>query len=141
MGMPVKLSDDLVKLARKEAEDAERSLTAQIEHWARLGRSVETALRHDDALMLKRANGNLREAFTDASTRRAVLAVLQRFAETVDRAELARTLKEGRVVYQSDSGGSGRITRIGADGKREVGRIERRRFVASRPARKRIIDE
>ncbi|MEW6488524.1 MAG: hypothetical protein AB1578_11510 [Thermodesulfobacteriota bacterium] len=32
MGMPVKLSDELVRLARAEAEAASRSLAAQVEH-------------------------------------------------------------------------------------------------------------
>src|SRR6266496_3887413 len=49
MGMPVKLSDALVNVARKEAAAADRSITAQIEHWAKLGQSVEAALRHEDA--------------------------------------------------------------------------------------------
>jgi hypothetical protein len=137
MGMPVKLSDELVNMARKEAEGAERSITAQIEHWAKLGRSVETALRHEDALALKGAKGNLRSAFVNASTRQAVFAVLQKFAATTDRSELARTLKQGRVVYQSDPTGSGRIMRIGPDGKRTAGRFERRRFVAAGQTRNR----
>jgi len=63
VGMPVKLSDALVKLARTEAEASDRSITAQIEHWAKLGRSVETALGHEDVLALKGADGNLTRAF------------------------------------------------------------------------------
>src|SRR5712692_6331138 len=80
MGMPVKLSDALVKLARTEADAADRSITAQIEHWAKLGRSVETALRHEDALALKHAGGDLHRAFPGASTREAVHSVLRRIA-------------------------------------------------------------
>jgi len=38
MGMPVKLSDDLVLSARLEAEATDRSITAQIEHWAKIRR-------------------------------------------------------------------------------------------------------
>lgn len=136
MGMPVKLSDELVGMARQQAKAADRSITAQIEHWAKLGRSVEAALRHEDALALKGAEGDLRRAFRNAPTRRAVFAVLQKFAETTDRSELARTLREGRVVYQSDPAGPG-IMRIGADGKRTVGRFEKRRFVAVGQARNR----
>lgn len=137
MGMPVKLSDALVKLARMEAEAADRSITAQIEHWAKLGRSVETALRHEDALALKHAGGDLHRAFPGASTREAIHAVLHRIATTADRSDLARTLMQGRVVYQSDPDGSGAIMRIEPDGTRTVGRIEKRRFVALRPSRRR----
>ena len=137
MGMPVKLSDELVNLARKEAQGAERSITGQIEHWAKLGRSVEAALRHEDALVLKSAQGDLRKAFVGASTQHAVFAVLQEVAATADRSELARTLKQGRVVYQSDPAGSGSIVRIEPDGRRTAGRFDKRRFVAARQTRKR----
>jgi len=53
----------LVKLARKEAGAADRSITSQIEHWAKLGRAVESALGHVDVLALKGARGNLTSAF------------------------------------------------------------------------------
>ncbi len=137
MGMPVKLSDELVNLARQEAQGAERSITGQIEHWAKLGRSLETALRHEDALALKGAEGNLRSAFVGASTRLAVFAVLQQVAATVDRSELARTLTQGRVVYQGDPTGSGSVVRIEPDGRRTAGRFDKRRFVAVRHTRNR----
>lgn len=134
--MPVKLSDELVKSARREAESADRSITAQIEHWAKLGRSVETALRHEDVLAVKRAKGDLERAFADASTRQTVCLLLRKVAANADRSELARTLAQGRVVYQSDPGGSGSIMRIEPDGTRTVGRFEKRRFVAAHQTRR-----
>lgn len=137
MGMPVKLSDELVKLARKEAEAADRSLTAQIEHWAKLGRSVETALRHQEVMALKGAGGDLHGAFPDVSVRRTIHTVLQRIAGATNRAELARTLTHGRVVYQSDPGGSELIMRIEPDGQRTLGRFEKRQFVPSGRTRSR----
>ena len=135
--MPVKLSDELVKLARTEAEASDRSITAQIEHWAKLGRSVETALGHEEVLALKGADGNLTSAFPGLSARQAVYTLLQQIAATTDRSELARTLTRGKVVYQRDPGGSGSIMRIEPDGRRTVGRLEKRRFVAGRPPRRR----
>jgi hypothetical protein len=137
MGMPVKLSDDLVRLARTEAKAADRSITAQIEHWAKLGRSVEGALRHEDALALKEAGGDLHRAFPGATTREAIHGLLRRIAATSDRSDLARTLTRDRVVYQSDPKGSGAIMRIEPDGTRTVGRLEKRRFVALGPSRRR----
>lgn len=136
MGMPVKLSDELVRLARKEAQAADRSITAQIEHWAKLGRSVETALRHEDVLALKEAGGDLQRAFPGPS-RQEVYALLQGVAAETDRAELARRLRQGRVVYQSDPRGSGAIERIEPDGTRAIGRIHDRRFAAARRSRSR----
>src|SRR5262245_61169876 len=54
MGMPVKLSDELVESARKEAANADRSITGQIEHWEKIARSVETILRNKEVQGLKR---------------------------------------------------------------------------------------
>src|ERR1051325_6251812 len=109
MGMPVKLSDELVKDARREAEAADRSLTSQIEHWARLGRKVEHVLRYEEVLSLKRAG----DALPDPPTRRAILAALRGIAAPGARTELAAKLREGRTVYQD--AGSGSIERIEAD--------------------------
>ena len=136
--MPVKLSDELVKLARREAEATERSITAQIEHWAKLGRSVETALRYEDVVAVKRSDGDLQSAFSGALTRQAIYHVLQNVAAATDRSELARTLKQGRIVYQSGPSGSGSIVRIEPDGTRTRGRFEQHRFVAARQRRARV---
>ena len=75
MGMPVKLSDELVASARKEAASTDRSITGQIEHWAKIGRSDETVLRHQDVQALKRSPA---EATLTVPARRAVQAVLER---------------------------------------------------------------
>ncbi len=41
MGSAVKLSEELVESARNESVIYSRSMTQQIEHWARIGRAVE----------------------------------------------------------------------------------------------------
>jgi hypothetical protein len=41
MPSSVKVSDNLLALAKEEARSARRSVSAQIEHWAMLGRAVE----------------------------------------------------------------------------------------------------
>lgn len=130
MSMPVKLSDDLVRDAREEAKATDRSITSQIEHWARLGRNVENILRHEDVLTLKRA-GETDDAMGPPPTRRAVLAALRRIASDGPPTELAATLMEGRTVYQD--AGEGRIERIERDGTRTVGRVINRRFTPDEP--------
>ena len=40
-GIPVRLSEALTVQARTAAETQDRSLTEQVEHWARLGQAVE----------------------------------------------------------------------------------------------------
>ena len=126
MGTSLKLSDDLVDEARHEAEAADRSLTSQIEHWARLGRSVESALRHEDVLALKRTAEVLAPR-----TRRALLTVLRRIASDGVRTDLSATLREGRTVYQD--AGNGRVERIERDGTRTGGRFVNRHFMADEP--------
>src|ERR1700681_412508 len=135
--MPVKLSDELVKLARTEDEASHRSSTAQMQHWGKLGLRGATALGHEEVLALKGADGNLRTAFPGLSARQAVYTLLQQIAATTDRSEFARRLTQGKVVYQSDPSGSGSIMRIEPNGRRTVGRIEKRQFVAGRQPRRR----
>lgn len=136
MGMPVKLSDELVERARKEAAAADRSITAQIEHWAKLGRSVEAALRHEDVLALKESSGDLHTAFSDGATREAIYQLLRRIAGDRDRSELARRLTRGRTVYESNPRTPHSIVRIAPDGTRTRGRLQGRTFVPSTARRR-----
>lgn len=41
MGTAVELSDELVAAAREESTAMSRSITQQVEHWARIGRLIE----------------------------------------------------------------------------------------------------
>ena len=130
MGMPVKLSDDLVQSARLEAAATDRSITAQIEHWAKLGRAVETALRHADVLALKRKNGDLVKSFPEPAEREAVRILLERIATTTDRSAVVEKLQaRGRPVYATDPRYPGIVVRIDPDGGRTPGRFMGRRFV------------
>ena len=132
MGMPVKLSDELVEAAREEAANADRSITSQIEHWAKIGRSVETILRHQDIRKLKRSPSSV--TLTSAA-RRSIEATLARVVAETDRRSLGRSLQAGRTVYQSDPAGSGLTERIEPDGRRTLGRLVNRIFVPAGPAR------
>lgn len=127
MGMPVKLSDELVRQAREEAKSADRSITAQIEHWAKLGRSVESALRHEEVSALKLADGDLDQAFPRKATRTTVLARLRDIARGHEF-----TVTTDRAVYQS--GVDGAIERIEPGGRRTNGRFVNRTFVENAPA-------
>ena len=130
MGMPVKLSDELVQSARAEAEATDRSITAQIEHWAKLGRAVEVALKHADTLALKRSGGDLVSAFTGASKRQTVHALLEGIAASTDRSPVTDGLRQhGKPIYETDPAYPGMVVRIDPDGTRTPGRFENRRFV------------
>lgn len=132
MGMPVKLSDELVESAREEAANTDRSITGQIEHWAKIGRSVETVLKHQDLQTLKQSPLTAR---LTSGARRTIQTALARIVEESDRRSLARGLRKGRTVYQIDPAGSGLTERIEPDGRRTLGRLVNRRFVPARPAR------
>ncbi len=135
MGMPVKLSDNLVSAARVEAKTTDRSITAQIEHWATLGRAVEAALMHNDLLELKQHEGNLKQAFTDASKREQILALLDSIAQSADRSNLKERIRSsGKPIYSIDPQFPGMLVQIDPDGTRTPGRLKNRRFI---PAAKR----
>src|SRR5262245_46419659 len=52
-GVPVRLSQALTLSARAAAEVLDRSLTEQVEHWARLGQVVESAISARAVQLLK----------------------------------------------------------------------------------------
>jgi len=129
MGMPVKLSDELVTLARCEAEASQRSIAGQVEHWARVGRAVERGLQHEDTLALKRGLPLL-ETFPEPGKLAAVLATLVTVAGSAQSCPVQeRAQRGGRPVYASDPRWPGQVVRIEADGTRVPGRFENRQFV------------
>ena len=130
MGMPVKLPDDLVQSARAEAQAASRSIAAQVEHWARLGRAAESALLHEDALALKRSGGDVRSAFAGKQKREAVLALLDAIVGSTERSGVVERIhRSAKAVYGTDPEFPGMVVRIDPDGTRTPGRFENRRFV------------
>jgi len=135
MGMPVKLSDDLVQSARLEAAATDRSITAQIEHWAKLGRAVESALQHADVLALKRNNGDLIKSFPEPSEREAMHTLLEQIATTTDRSAVVEKLQaRGKPVYATDPRYPDMVVRIDPDGRRTPGQFVDRRFVPAAKA-------
>jgi hypothetical protein len=118
MGQPVKLSDNLMLDARLVAEESQRSIAGQIEHWARLGRAIDAALRPATALKLKRRrpvpllSARLRDVDTPAGRDRtaAILAAtpFPRYTAAPDH--------------------PGLVVKIDEDGKRTLGRFVKRAF-------------
>ena len=128
MPAPVKVSDRLLALAREEAKSAHRSTTAQIEHWATLGRAVEVLVAYSDVLALKRAGQTL--PIPARVPPGEVHDLLTRLAEDSDRATVrARIRASGTPLYTTDLAHPGMIVEVRADGTRTVGRFEGRRFV------------
>lgn len=59
MAQSVKLADDLVAAARREAELHSRSVAGQITHWLRLGRAIEQSGAYDHARVTAALEGRL----------------------------------------------------------------------------------
>jgi hypothetical protein len=128
MPSPVKISDALWSLARAEAEGTHRSTTAQIEHWATLGRAVEVMLAYRDVLGLKRAGEHL--PMPAHVAREEVHALLARLVDDADRGAAKAIIHAGGgPVYTSDPEHPGLVVEVRPDGTRTPGHFEARRFV------------
>ncbi len=79
--MPIKLSGDLVQDARSSAKLFHRSLTGQIEHWATLGRAIESQLSGDALTQLLQQIGGTMKigSVAEAGQRQQVAAILAEF--------------------------------------------------------------
>lgn len=123
MGQPVKLSDSLVLDARLTGKVAERSIAGQIEFWSGLGRGVESLLRTDQVLALKKRG----EA-------RPLSACLKSVDTHAGRARLAAVLAARPYPHFEPAPTPGMLVRIDEDGTRTTGRFVNRKF---RPAQSR----
>jgi hypothetical protein len=83
-GIPIRLSATLASRARETAEVQDRSITEQVEHWARLGQMVESAVLGSTIDRLKllsydvRLQRALEAADTAAGRKRAARLIAKR---------------------------------------------------------------
>ena len=130
MGIPLKVSDGLFAVAKQEAQATERSITAQVEHWARIGRAVEAILAHEELLTLKQVGEILTPLYPSAARRQEVHDLLARIASSTDREPIKAALRDsGAPLYATDPEHPGMIVQVLPDGTRTPGRLEGRRFV------------
>jgi hypothetical protein len=120
MGLPLRISEEIVNLAREEAETSDRSITSQIEHWVRLGMAVEAVLGHGQLRELKR-RGKALLSLEDA---------LSYAKSTEGRDEMrAHLAASSQPLYSADPERPGGIVRENPDGTRTRGRFVGRKFV------------
>lgn len=118
MSQPVKLSDALVLDARLAGEAFERSLTGQVEFWARLGRAIEPLLQGTQVLALCRN-----------AAAQPLSACLDAVDSPAGRRRVAEYLAaEPYPHYEQAPDAPGYLIRIEADGRRTVGRFVNRQF-------------
>ena len=128
MAAPVKVSDRLLALAKQEGRDTHRSATAQIEHWATLGRGIEVLVAYSEVLALKSAGHAL--PIPTFVRREDVHDLLAGLVGDADRASVkARIHAAGTPLYTTDPDHPGMIVEIQADGSRTRGSLKGRRFV------------
>ncbi len=122
MGQPVKLSDSLVEDARLTSALTERSIAAQIEHWASLGKAIEPILGYEQLLGLKRrgAARSLVDSLTEVETE----AGRNRLRDVLAMRPFPH--------YEPVPGAPGELVRVDAEAKRVRGRFVKRQFVPVR---------
>jgi hypothetical protein len=134
MGTPLKVSDSLFAVAKQEAQATQRSITAQVEHWARIGRAVEAILAHQELLTLKRFGELLTPVFPSKVRRQEVHDLLMRIATSTDREVTKAALRAaGKPLFATDPEHPGLIIQVQPDGTRIPGHLEGRRFVPLEP--------
>jgi hypothetical protein len=116
-GIPIRLSAALATSARQAALIENRSLTEQVEHWARLGQIVEeSGVRATTVRQLKATSYDERLP--------AMLAYADSGEAANDAVELIRS--RNAVRYGADDAHG--ITRFDRTGSRTVGRVVSGRF-------------
>lgn len=125
----IKISSGLAADARAAAADADRSLTGQIEHWARIGKAFEPLFTAPVIASLKKSGGNL-SLIEDEEEKVRVLEVLSKARISPQFSATARELtKTAGPLYEADPGNPSAILQVRADGTRVSGRLIDRVFV------------
>lgn len=129
MPVAVKLSDSLAEDARTASADADRSLTGQIEHWARLGKGVEPLFTAPIIASLKKSGGNI-DSLEDPRERKSLLDALTKLRLNPTFAESAAFLTSSySPLYEADPAIPDGIVQVLADGSRVHGKFVNRIFV------------
>jgi hypothetical protein len=116
--IPLRIDSELVNRARETGGLMERTPTAQIEFWAKLGRVMEGVMSHAGVVALKQAaNVNRLDELLNLSTS----------PRGKERA-LAEIRRHSGPTYSSAPGEAGVLIERAADGTQRRGRFVNRRF-------------
>jgi hypothetical protein len=132
MSTAIKVSESLAEEARSAAQDADRSLTGQVEHWARLGKAVEPLLTTKTITALKKWPELSPEE--EEIEKQRILEALEQFSNTPASVLRERIGLTGKTLYEVDPDDSNKIVQVQPDGRRVRGRIVNRVFVAETSA-------
>ena len=127
MSTAIKVSESLAEEARTAAQDADRSLTGQVEHWARLGKAVEPLLTTKTITALKKWPALSPEE--EEIEKQRILEALEQFRNTPASVLRERIGLAGKALYEVDPDDSNRIVQVQPDGRRVRGRRVGSEFV------------
>jgi hypothetical protein len=117
--VPLRIDSELVNLARTTGALLDRTPTAQIEHWAKLGRVLDSILVGESVAKVKqRAN---------VADLDQVVALSQ--SEKGRKKALALIAKHAGPVYEADPTAPDLIIERRADGSTRRGRFSNRQFI------------
>ena len=128
MPVAVKLSNKLAEEARSAAGDADRSLTGQIEHWARIGKSMESRFTAAQISFIKKHNGDLSQ-IEDEQERARILEVLEKIV--LNPASQHTNNTPQAPLYEADPENPNQVIQVQADGSKIHGQFVDRVFIAS----------
>lgn len=117
--IPLRIDSELVNLARTAGALFDRPPTAQIEHWAKLGRVLDHVLVGESVAKVKQ-RGNVADLDQ-------VVALSQ--SERGRKKALALIAKHAGPVYEADPTAPDLIVERRADGSVRRGRFSNRQFV------------
>ena len=126
----IKVAPELAAAARQAAEESDRSLTGQLEHWAKLGRGVEKVLPAQVVSALKRCGADL-SAEEDPSAGQRALEALDAVRNLSPASLRAMVGLNQRPHLERDPEDPEGVIQVMPDGSRLKGRLEGRKFVAS----------
>ena len=138
MPKPVKLSDTLYDAAREAADLSHRSLSAQIEHWATLGRAIEGQITTRQSVELVRGVQEARALYGPPVS----ADIAERISTTVESivdGSFSRRMRErlhaaALPIYGNHPDFPGKLVRRSPDGTQTPGRLVDRQFVAETPS-------
>lgn len=123
MGRPIKLSDRLAEAAAEVSRIADRSIPAQIEHWANLGRAVERSLTGHAVQLIKAAEGDPALLTSEEGRKAHLLDGLRHALAPEGRAIALARISARETRYGADPDDPSMLVRIAQDGKRVRGRL------------------
>jgi hypothetical protein len=124
----IKISAELAAATRIAAKAADRSLTGQIEHWAKIGRAAELQLSTGAVQALKQTAHTAPSAATERNWEQLTAAL-----ESVHRGEQFTATRhylqqQDQPLYEADPSDPEGIVQVQPDGSRRRGSMVNRQF-------------